>query len=775
VRTLGVALVLVALGSFPARADQAASPAADGSGGSDAALALGGAAPIDGAPPPIAPVTITRDDRRRPTVRAIRLNEEFVLDGRLDERVYQENEPFGDFIQVVPQNGALASERTDVWITFDDRNLYVSARVHDSAPPDQWVANEYRRDTNQLRNNDQIGVGFDTFYDRRSGFMFYANPLGGFSDYSIVDEGAPNTDWNPVWRVRTGRFEGGWTVEMMIPFRSIRYTSGRNMTWGFQMRRAIRRKNEWAYLSPVPQNLAGPNALSRVSSFGTLVGLDLPPASRNMELKPYTLARASTDNLRVPPVSGDLDAEIGGDFKYGVTANLTADLTVNTDFAQVEVDEQQVNLTRFSLFLPEKRDFFLEGRGNFDFARGGAGGGFSQTASDTPTLFYSRRIGLNRGRVVPIDVGGRLTGKAGKWGIGAVNIQADDEETSRTDPTNFTVLRVKRDILRRSTIGAIFTNRTVGATPALPGANQAYGVDAAFAFYQNVAAGAYYARTETEGLEGDSESYQGKIEWVPDRYGARLEHTKVGGAFNPEIGFLRRTNFEKTQAYLRFSPRPKKLKAVRKFTAEGTLDYFVNGNGSVETRTQTGRFNTEFESSDQLAFEVSDNYEALFVPFNVGGGVVIPVGGYNFTDATVSYQLGQQRRFTGTVALQAGQFYDGTITTLTLSSARYAILKQFSLEPSVSLNRIDLPYGQFNTELFRARTDYAFSARMFVSALLQYNTTDNTFSSNVRYRWEYIPGSEFFLVWTDERDTRPNSIGLRNRAFVAKVTRLLRF
>ena len=255
-RILGVVIVLGGLVCGPAFAGQGAAPASDGSGSSAALEAS--TSVIDGSPAPLAPASITRDDRRRPTVRAIKLTEEFVLDGRLDERVYQENEPFGDFIQVVPQNGALASERTDVWITYDDRNIYIAARVHDSAPPDEWVANEYRRDTNQLRNNDQIGVGFDTFYDRRSGFMFYANPLGGFSDYSVVDEGAPNTDWNPVWRVRTGRFEGGWTVEMAIPFRSIRYTSGTNMTWGFQMRRAIRRKNEWAYLTRYRRTWAAP-------------------------------------------------------------------------------------------------------------------------------------------------------------------------------------------------------------------------------------------------------------------------------------------------------------------------------------------------------------------------------------------------------------------------------------------------------------------------------------------------------------------------------------
>ncbi|MEZ5287806.1 MAG: DUF5916 domain-containing protein [Vicinamibacterales bacterium] len=753
-----------------AGAASAQSGPVDGPPASPGALAL---TAIDGSPAPVAPDTITRDDRQRATVRAIRLAEPLAVDGVLNESVYDQNPPFGDFIQVVPNYGEPATERTDVWVTYDRTNIYVSARVWDSAPPDRWVSNELRRDTNQLRQNDQLGVSFDTFYDRRSGFMFYTNPLGALADYSIVDEGAPNTDWNPVWYVRTALFEGGWTVEMAIPFKTLRYASGNDRTWGFQMRRAIRRKNEWAYLNPVPQTLGGPQALSRVSSNGTLVGLDLPPASRNMELKPYTLGRSTTDRLQGAG-DADLDAQVGVDFKYGITANLTADVTVNTDFAQVEVDEQQVNLTRFSLFLPEKRDFFLEGRGNFDFGRGssGAGGGGGGGTNDTPTLFYSRRIGLNRGRVIPIDVGGRLTGKMGKWGVGAMNIQAGDEGVSGTETTNFTVLRVKRDILKRSTIGAIFTNRSVGA--ARPGDNQAYGVDAAFAFYQNVTAGAYYAQTPTDGLDGDNESYQGRFDWSPDRYGVRAEHLKVGRAFNPEIGFLRRTNFEKSSTTLRFSPRPARS-IVRKYTFEGGIDYYVNGNGSVETRQQSVKADAEFQSSDKVAIEATDNYEALFVPFTVGAGVSIPVGGYNFRDATVSYTMGQQRRFSGTVSVQAGEFYDGTIRALNLSGARYAILKQFSVEPSVSINRIELPYGSFTTRLVRARTDYGFSPRMFLSALLQYSSADRTFSSNVRYRWEYSPGSEFFLVWTDEHDTRPNGTGLRNRAFVVKLTRLWRF
>ena len=729
---------------------------------------------LDGAPPPVPPASITRDERRRATVRAIKLSEPLRLDGRLDEEVYQTHAPFGGFIQVAPQYGAESTEKTDVWITYDGDNIYVSARLWDSAPPERWISNELRRDTNQLRQNDHIGVMFDTFYDRRSGFLFYTNPLGAIADYSVIDEGGSNTDWNPVWESRTGTFEGGWTVEMAIPFKTLRYRSGNDQVWGIQLRRSIRHKNEWTYLNPVPQNLAGPQAFNRISSGGTLVGLDLPPASRNIELKPYVISRLTTDRSVTPALSNDFDPDMGGDFKYGVTANLTADFTVNTDFAQVEIDEQQVNLTRFSLFFPEKRDFFLEGRGVFDFARGGAsGGGAGGGDATAPYLFYSRRIGLNRNRVIPITAGGRLTGKVGAFGIGVMNIHTDDEDVSRTPDTNFTVMRIKRDILRRSTIGAMFTNRSV--TVGELGSNQSYGVDAAFSFFQNVHFGGYYARTETPGLEGDNDSYQAKFEYGADRYGARVDFLKVGDNFNPEVGFVRRDDFKRSFAELRFSPRPRRVRNVRKFTFEGSLDYIENGAGLLETRQQAGRFDIEFENSDRFSLEVNRNYEFLEVPFQVSRGVFIPVGGYGFSDARVGYNFGQQRRVSGNVSLTRGEFYDGDITTLSYGSGRVTLTKRFSLEPSFSLSKVNLPYGDFITRVLRSRVDYGFSPRMFASALLQYNYTDRTFSSNLRYRWEYRPGSEFFIVWTDEQDTRGGGLTLRNRAFVVKATRLLRF
>jgi hypothetical protein len=616
-------------------------------------------------PAPVSPAVISRDATGQATVRAIKLSAPLTLDGKLDEEVYQREQPFGGLIQVVPRYGQEMTERSDVWVTYDDRYIYLSCRCYDSAPPDEWIANELRRDTGGLRNNDHIGVMFDTFYDRRSGFAFYTNPLGARADYSVVDEGGSNTDWNPVWTSKTGRFDGGWTVEMAIPLKSIRYRPGDNQTWGIQLRRSVRRKNEWAYLTPVPQILAGPQALNRISSAGTLVGLDLPPAGRNIELKPYAVSRVTTDRLRTPAINDRAEGDIGGDLKYQVTPNLTLDATANTDFAQVEIDEQQVNLTRFSLFFPEKRDFFLEGRGIFDFARGGLGVGNSDV-SDLPYLFYSRRIGLNRGRVIPIDAGGRLTGKVGPWAMGFMNIQTGDESVSRTNETNFTVLRLKRDVLKRSAIGVMATNRSVAATDT--GSNQAYGIDGSFGVSQNVSIGTYWATTNNSAsADSNNQSWQGRFDYNADRYGAKAEVLEVQGNFRPDVGFLRRTDFRRSYGELRFSPRPKTLKAVRKFTLTTMGEYIENGAGLLDTRGFTAFFSTEFQSSEVLSVDVNRTYEFLRAPFTPAGSpAAIPVGGYAFDDVGMSFAIGAQRRASGTISLRAGEYYDGTIRTLTI-------------------------------------------------------------------------------------------------------------
>jgi hypothetical protein len=732
---------------------------------------------IDGPSPPVPPATISRDARNRVTVRAIRLTEPLRVDGRLDEAVYETVPPITGFFQMEPDEGQPATEETDVWILFDPENVYVSARCWDSAPESEWVANEMRRNTNQLRQNDNFGVMFDTFYDRRNGYFFYTNPLGARADRYYTDETDSNADALPVWDVRPGRFDGGWTVEIKIPFKTLRYRPGTAQVWGVQLRRAIRRKNEWAYLSPVPLSAArqGSSGIFRISLAGTLVGLEAPPGRKNLDIKPYGISSVTTDLTATPGVANKGDGDGGVDIRYGVTENLTADFTYRTDFAQVEVDEQQVNLTRFPLVFPEKREFFQEGRGIFDFGGsvGGprSGGGVSR---NVPDVFFSRRIGLEGERQVPILGGVRLTGEIGKFSVGALNIQTGADGSRDTSATNFTAVRVKRDILRRSRVGMIFTERSRSTLG--DGSNEAYGADAAFSFFDNVNFSGYAARTRTPGLNRDDVSYHGRFSYDGDRYGAQMEHLLVGDNFNPEVGFLRRDDFRHSYVSARFSPRPRSIESVRQFFWQGSLTYIENGAGHVETRTRQFQFSTEFDSSDNFSLDVTDNHERLVRPFRIASGITIPVGGYDFTDTTLTYLIGGQRRANGSVSFQRGGFYGGDVTSVGFAQGRVEVLKQFSLEPSVSINWVDLPQGSFTTKLLRARANYSFTPWMFVSGLFQYNSSNDSVSTNLRFRWEYQPGSELFLVYTEERDTAGRYVAaLENRAFVVKINRLFRF
>ena len=509
----------------------------------------------------------------------------------------------------------------------------------------------------------------------------------------------------------------------------------------------------------------------------------------NLEIKPYGIGGVSTDLDTEPPVRNEGDGDVGVDAKLGLTRSLTADLTYNTDFAQVEVDEQQVNLTRFSLFFPEKRDFFLEGRGIFNFARGGVsrigggggsrrgGGGGPFGGGDVPTIFFSRRIGLQDGAVVPILGGGRVTGKVGAFDVGALNIQTD-ELGSDVESTNFTAVRLRRDILRRSSIGAIFTNRSISLVG--DGSSRAYGVDGVFSFYDNVEFITYVAKTETPGLNERDLSYQGRFGYNGDRYGVTADHLVVEDNFIPEVGFVRRDNFRRTHVSGRFSPRPRSIAMVRQFTFDGRLDYVLTADtGLLETRLRGVGFDMELENSDRFRVGFIDSYELLQEPFEIAPDVTIPVGGYSFSDVELSYGFGAQRRASGTFSVRAGSFWTGDIRTVAFNRGRVEILEQLSVEPSVSVNWIDLPEGSFRTELARARINYSFTPRMFLSGLLQYNSSGDSLSTNLRLRWEYTPGSELFIVYTDDRDTDPlmpeRFSELRNRGLVVKITRLFRF
>jgi len=729
---------------------------------------------------PVAPEVVTRDAEGRATVRALRIGQPLRIDGALDEALYRDVRPISDFIQVEPDGGDAATERTETWVAFDDDNIYVSFKVWDSHM-ETLVATEMRRDsTSSWQGNDLVAFILDTFYDRRTAFTFTTNPLGGRSD-GVANDRQYSSDWNPVWETKTGRFEGGWTVEAAVPFKSLRYPPRTEQVWGFNAMRVKRARNEVSTLTKVPP-ARGQSGFQSAQFAAALVGLEAPSDGANIDLKPYAISSLTTDRV-VTPRSNDPEAEAGLDVKYAVTQGLVADLTVNTDFAQVEADEQQINLTRFNLFFPEKRDFFLENQGTFAFGGvainnvgGNFGGGFIGSNNAAPIMFYSRRIGLHQDQQVPLNVGGRLTGRAGKYSIGVLNIQTGDKEEEFGAPaTNFSVIRVKRDVLRRSSIGLLFTNRSESMIG--PGANRSYGLDGTFAFFENLQINTYWAATDTDGLSArDNDSYRGQLDYSGDRYTVQLDRMKIGDNFNPEMGFLRRDDMVRDYARFKFSPRPRARNAIRKYVYDSSIEYIENGAGRLESRERAAEFALEFQSADRFSVNYTNSFEYLPRPFLIGGGVVLPAGGsYQFDTFRLGYNIAQQRPVSANLTAEFGSFYSGHKTTVSASRGRVPITNQLSVEPTYSLNRVTLDEGRFTTHLAGSRVTYSVTPLMFVSALIQYNSGINAISTNARFRWEYRPGSELFVVYNEERNTLTRSFpSLNNRAFIVKINRLFR-
>ena len=724
---------------------------------------------VAGVPRP--PAVKTQDADGHVTVRAVRIAEPIVVDGLLDDPVYEQVAAIDGFVQQLPDEGAPPTEPTEIWILFDDDNIYLSARCWDSQP-DRMVADEMTRDARAIWRNELLSVIFDTFHDGRNGMNFSTNPLGGLMDNLVTDESAVNLDWNTVWDAQTSFFEQGWMVEMMIPFKSLRFKAGGGeQTWGINVSRRVQWKNESSFLSPVPASL-GYRGMLQVSAAATLVGIEPPTTIRNLEIKPSAISGAFTNKTVTPIRSNDLTGEVGIDVKYGLTRSLIADFTVNTDFAQVEADEQQVNLTRFSLFFPEKREFFLEGQGIFSFGDTGAVN-WGGPPSDTPVVFFSRRIGLEGGNEVPIRAGGRVTGRSGPYSIGLLNIQTGDSAAADSLSTNFSVVRVKRDMLRRSNFGVIYTRRSRLENGL--GINQVYGADLNFRFYENINFTNYYAQTDTPGLAESNASYRSKFDYTGDLYGITAEHLTVGKNFNPEIGFVRRDNFRRNFAQFRFSPRPRSIPWLRRMIYQGSFDYITDMTGILETRESKLRLEMELENSDKWYLQYTDSFEGLPEEFKLTSDVILPVGGYKFGHIRTEYDFGAQRRVSGRLFYTRGTFYGGTRSDVGYQG-RAVFTPQFAIEPRVSVSDVDLPQGSFTTTLLGTRASFTVSPRMFLAALIQFNSSNKAVDTNIRFRWEYEPGSDLFIVYSDGRDTGLEGFPqLENRSFVVKFTRLFRF
>lgn len=686
-----------------------------------------------------------------PTAQALKTTAPPKLDGRLDDPIWQTAAVISGFRQREPDQGADASEATTVRIAYDQAHIYIGAIMTDSVPA-EIRASELRRD-NTLESDDTFSVLLDTYHDHRNAFVFRVNPRGTRFDALVRNEARfYYADWDEQWTAAAVLTGTGWSVEIAIPFKILRFTGAASQAWGLNFERVIKRRNEMSYWAGWGRNFAFQN----VSQAGHLNGLaDIKQAER-IRLRPYFLGGAESLDAVAVPVSTRRITEVGiDDLKWQATSTLTADLAVNPDFAQTEVDAQQVNLTRFSLFFPEKRQFFIEGA---DSLRMGVG--LLHFGPPPLELFYSRNIGLsNQGTPITIPVGGKLTGKVGGFDVGVLNAQTDD--TGRQAGENYTVGRVRKEILGRSYIGAMVTNRQGGGLR-----NTVLGADARFTFFNNLNVMGLAARSDDRGKPAQWATQLG-AEWRDDFVEAGANYIDIDPGFNPGIGFVRaRERLIGVRGSLK--PRPKRWR-IRQFELTPSTVWYHDHERVLRSRESSFTFATAFETGDRIEIVPFDSYERVVRPFNIGPGVVLPVGTYDWSGLTVNLRSYNGRKVSANVSVSAGNFYDGTKKTVTLAGDLRPN-KMLSINPSYQINDVQLSPGSFVTHLFGLRANVSFSTNLLTSAFAQYNSAGQLAATQVRVNYIFRTIDNVFLVYNETRYTDGAFDGRANKSLVLKVT-----
>ena len=696
---------------------------------------------------------------------AVRVGETITIDGRLDEPAWELAPPVGDLIQRRPRSGEPMTERTEVRFLYDDDNLYIGVICFDS-DPDGIIVNSLQKDY-ATQESDGVTILIDSLHDRRSGFTFVANPAGARRDVQLANDGSGNVDWDGVWDVKTGRDQEGWVAEYVIPFKTLRFTSAPSQVWGLQITRRVARKNEEADWAPLPQRFSN----WRMSLAGTLTGLENIHQGRNLKVKPFvstgvTQSRNAAGRLQtIRGLERLKDYDGGVDIKYGLTPSLTLDGTYRTDFAQVEVDQQQVNLTRFNLFFPEKRDFFLENSGTFDFGRTGFGGG-------NLVPFFSRRIGLSAaGTPIPIVGGARVSGQVDRYDVGVLAIKT--ERLDSTPSNTFLVGRVKRNLSTSSWIGALATNRD----STRPGDyNRVVGADAHFQFFRKLDFDGYLLGSETPGRSGRNQARRVQTGWTDEELVASVEYNTVQPNFNPEVGFIRRRDMAQYAGDVAWRPLLRQSDLIRNFAVGTALDYYEgSGSGEIETRVSDTTVGLVFESNASVSFVFNSTFDRLNNPLQIPSGnprVTIPAGDYTFERYTGQFTTNQRRKISGNGTLSWGDFYGGDRTQVT-TGLTLKPNHHLSVNLTYDRNQVHLPNGAFTTELVGAKLIYGFSPRAFLNAFLQYNTDTHLVSTNIRFDLIHRPLSDVYIVYNDTRDTAAGQI--RERAFILKMTNLFNF
>ena len=711
-------------------------------------------------------VSIVNGESSDYQIKAYRTYESIEVDGVLNEADWQKADAIKQFVQIEPNEGESNSEPMEVRILYDDENIYFGFICYDSEMS-KLIANEMRRDARDIHENDNIFILMDTYNDKRSGFFFRANALGAIQDRAITNNGDTlNDDWDAVVACKSKIHETSWTTELSIPFSQLRFKKSDPMHWGLNVGRELMRNQEESVWTPVPSSYGG-LAKYRTTNLGTLVGLEGISPSRNLELLPYVLPgiTQNTDDDAVSDTTRQF--KLGFDAKYAITSNLISDITYNTDFAQVEADQEQVNLTRFDLFFPEKRPFFLEGAGLFDF-------GIPRQSFRRPPpmlLFYSRRIGLAEEHAIPIIFGGKASGKVGSYGIGFLNVLTDEfyKENEGDDPidipyNNFSVIRITKDAAAGTRFGMIAVNKDeVGYY------NRAGGFDFEFRPNDNVDVRGMWARTFTPDMSGRNNAWYLGTKWRNDIFRLGASYTDIDEDFDPAVGFVRDPGARNMRLDLRAAPRPNKY-GIREIWSGPEVNYILNQNNELERWNLSYTHWTSFSTNDSIMINLRSMFERLDEDFEIRDDVIIPIGDYRFSAISGRFSTSDSRIISTTTGFELGNFYNGQIRKFYIDGS----LKpngQIGINIDYQFNRVILPDDTFDARLFSGRFNYSFSTTLFAKLFAQWNSEANFITTNFLINYIYRPGSDFYFVFNQVYDTDPTTkTVLRSSTVVAKMT-----
>ena len=686
----------------------------------------------------------------RPEVSAKRSNELIKVDGEFDETIWQTVQPITEFVQRLPQDGAAPSEKSEMRILYDDNYLYFGFTFFDSEP--EKVRATILNRGGWIHRDDKLEIALDTYLDRRNAYLFEMNPLGTQDDALISDENKPSLDewaWDGVY-ISEGRVtDFGWVLEVAIPWNTLRFPSKDELTMGLAVKRYINRKNEsvlWPHIG-----LEYSSDVYQVSQYANLTGLKNIKRGNDIKIKPFGIAGAQEQIKDNENISDDL-GNAGADLYYGLKSNLTLNLTYNTDFAQVEADNAQINLTRFSLFYPEKREFFLTRSKLFGF------GNSRQTE-----IFFSRRIGLNQN----VLGGTRMYGQIGKTSIGALNIHTQAE--NGLPATAYSALRLRSDIRDRTTIGAIVTDVSNKEIQ-----NSVFGFDGQMRFWGNSSVSTWYSQVQDGQFDKPSEASMIKVDLKNDRYFFTAGQHRVDKNFHPALGFVQRNDMVGTGAIMGFTPRVGNgEEVIRQMRFTLYVRDVKNLEGLSETSIINGGIDAIFESRDRIGLKIIQEKEKLSNGFTLGNGLEIFQGEYIDRKISFSARTNQSRGVWGNLAISKGDYFGGNKTSWNSS-----IGKQFSnhltLYGSANQNIILMPnQGEFTANVYGFTAEVALNRKWFGKAIIQYDNFSEQLQLYCRINWIHTPGSDLFIVLNKRYNMNNDKKELIQNTQVIKLTYLI--